>query len=157
MTVRGREGAGAPWQSVCEMQLRCWIQGLTLTVGAVRPWIRLLMEPNGETLYLLTPTVYTCWRGQKSKIFKRPKNREDNCDFEDFLPKSTASTRTKFWKNMISSARAAPVHVIKIPRNKTNNIREQGVSEELEVKFPFFRKRCSNWPYLYQVQRRVPC
>ena len=33
--------------------------------------------------------------------------------------------------------------VIKIPRNKTNNIREQGVSEELEVKFPFFRKLCS--------------
>ena len=35
--------------------------------------------------------------------FKRPKNREDGSDFDDFWTKSIASTRSVFWKIFASS------------------------------------------------------
>ena len=37
---------------------------------------------------------------QSCKIFKRPKNREDSSDFDDFLTKLIASARSKFRKKL---------------------------------------------------------
>ena len=36
--------------------------------------------------------------GQKLKIFKRPKNREDGSDFDDFRTKKIAATQAVSWK-----------------------------------------------------------
>ena len=44
-----------------------------------------------NSIKVTLPVIY-------SKIFKRPKNREDGSDFGDFLTKSIASLRTFFFK-----------------------------------------------------------
>ena len=38
--------------------------------------------------------------GERTKNFKRPKNREDSSDFDDFLTKTIALTRSSFFKNI---------------------------------------------------------
>ena len=46
-------------------------------------------------------------RNQRStaKNFKRPKNREDSSDFDDFLTKTIAPTRSRFRKNLARRSR----------------------------------------------------
>ena len=43
-----------PVQIDCKMDLRCWMQGLTATVGAVSPWIQGLMKPLDSATNLHT-------------------------------------------------------------------------------------------------------
>ena len=144
--LRVRVRGTPPLQLDCKMHVRRWIHGLTVTVGAVRPWIQELMEPLDSATNLfksqhlssiqefgLQPSRFgaeqlahnpaPCERGwamthstfpspepetpppghhlrkmKKPTIFKRPKNRQDSSDFDDFLAKIIAATRPIFWK-----------------------------------------------------------
>ena len=80
-------------RTVCEEQFLD--RGRSLDLGSERCWVLVI-----TTIMALLTTLNTSYKKYKLpngvKIFKRPKNREDGSDFDDFWTKSIAATQPIF-------------------------------------------------------------
>ena len=65
----------------------------------------ILSNADSDFLKSLSARVILIDFGHVAKIFKRPKNREDSSDFDDFLTKTIAPTRSRFRKNLARRSR----------------------------------------------------
>ena len=78
-------------------------------------------------------------RGVQAENFKRPKNREDGSDLDDFLTKSSASIRSRFRKKFARRARARHRRCRRRRRRRRRRRGVGGMAEPLNFELPVDR------------------